>query len=138
MAKRYELRLGANTKNMLDGGICLDEETSLDMGQSPFLGLMNMNLDNGGILSKRDGQAYVFPSHLTNLPVNCIYNNYQGYSIIHAGTKLYKYRNLENPIRIGTETELSNNRSCMFVYNGILYIIDGTNYKCFDGICFCC
>ena len=52
MAKKYELRLGSNTDNPLDGGVRFDDETILNNSQSPHNGLLNLCLDNGRILGK--------------------------------------------------------------------------------------
>ena len=64
MGKSYELRLGNGTKYPLNGGISLDEETLIDLSQSPYDGLLNMCLDNGGTLGKRQGQEYILSNDL--------------------------------------------------------------------------
>ena len=132
MANVKEIRLGTNTSNQLNGGLCLNEETALNISQSPHNGLLNMCLDNGGVLCKRKGQAKMFSTPLGDSSINSIYANYKGYTILHYNTSLYKYQGSGMPTKI-EGSSLSNNKSNMFVYNSILYIQDGKGYYQYDG-----
>ena len=132
MADFKELRVGTNTNYPLNGGLCLNEETSLEVGQSPHNGLLNMCLDNGGVLCKRNGQAYVFSEPINDSNVNGIYPNFKEFTIIHIGTKLYKYQGSGLPTEI-TGVTLADTKSNMFIYNSILYIQDGAGYYQYDG-----
>lgn len=64
MGENRELRIGTSAKVQFDGGICYDDETSIDLSQSPYGGLLNMCLDDGGMPTKRMGQQYVFENTL--------------------------------------------------------------------------
>ena len=132
MSDFKEIRLGTNTKNALNGGLCFNEETAISISQSPHNGLLNMCLDNGGVLCKRNGQSYVFENSIGDGSVNCIFPNYKGKIIIHIGTKLYEWVGSGLPTEIAGFT-LADSRSNMFNYNSILYIQDGVNYLQYDG-----
>ena len=132
MSDFKEIRLGTNTKNALNGGLCFNEETAISISQSPHNGLLNMCLDNGGVLCKRNGQSYVFENSIGDGSVNCIFPNYKGKIIIHIGTKLYEWVGSGLPTEIA-EFTLADARSNIFNYNSILYIQDGVNYLQYDG-----
>lgn len=130
--KEGELRLGSTSKTQLDGGLCLYEESSIGLNQSPYGGLLNMCLDDGGMPIKRPGQRYIFQKSLGDGGINALYPDYKGYTIIAHGTKLYKQRGAEQPTEI--YNELSNSKAFMFVFNGILYLLNGSQYIQYDGI----
>lgn len=129
--KEGELRLGSTSKTQLDGGLCLYEESSIGLNQSPYGGLLNMCLDDGGMPTKRPGQRYLFQTALGEGGINGLYADYKGYTIIAHGTKLYKQIGSEQPIEI--YSSLANSKAFMFVYNGVLYLLNGSQYIQFDG-----
>lgn len=131
MAKMLELRLGTETDNSISGGLCLENDTTIDIKQSPEM--LNMLIDNG-VLSKRKGQMYYFTSDVSTSKVNAIYCDFLGENILHIGTSLYKFTGNNTPTLLGTG--LQNIRSSIFVYNNILYIMDGVSYKQYDGTTF--
>lgn len=130
--KEGELRLGSSSKIQLDGGLCLYEESSIGLNQSPYGGLLNMCLDDGGMPIKRPGQRYLYENSLGDGGINGLYADYKGYSIIAHNTKLYKQRGAEQPSEI--YSGLDNSKAFMFVYNGILYLLNGSQYIQYDGI----
>lgn len=133
MIKKFELRLGITEGKNIDGGLCYNEKTSIDISQSPYGGLINMAIDKGGILSKRNGQAYVISDW--GGYVNGIYCDYKGFDIVHAGTGLYKgdlsNANSKDNLTL-ISSSLSNSKSKMFEFNNILYILDGNEYYQYD------
>lgn len=129
--KEGELRLGSTSKTQLDGGLCLYEESSIGLNQSPYGGLLNMCLDDGGMPTKRPGQRYLYQTSLGEGGINGLYADYKGYTVIAHGTKLYKQRGTEQPTEI--YSELANAKAFMFIYNGILYLLNGSQYIQFDG-----
>jgi hypothetical protein len=124
-----ELRLGANSKYLLDGGLCLDQESSIDISQSPYL--LNMTLDDGGLPKSRLGQANLFPTSLGTDKINGVYPDYKGYTIFACGTKLYKQQSGNQPIEI--YSSLTNSKAFFFVFNGLLYMLNGSQYLKYDG-----
>ena len=128
--KEYELRLGVDNKNNLNGGLCLDEESSIKLNQSPYNGLLNMCLDNGGQLTKRPGQSNLFTSLGTG-PINGIYGDFKGYTIFAWGTNVYKQRGTEAPTSI--YSGVTNAKCFFFTYNSILYLMNGSQYLQYDG-----
>lgn len=128
--KEYELRLGIDNKSSLNGGICLDEESSIKLNQSPYNGLLNMCLNNGGQLTKRPGQSNLFASLGTG-PINGMYGDFKGYTIFTHGTKAYKQRGTEAPTVI--YSSVTNAKTFFFAYNSILYLMNGTQYLQWDG-----
>lgn len=126
-----ELRLGANSKYPLNGGLCLDQESSIALSQSPYGGLINMCCDDGGLPIKRWGQAYLYSTSLGAGGINGLYANYKGYTIIAHGTKLYKQSSSDNPTAI--YSSLANSKAFFFVYNSMLYIVNGSQFLKYDG-----
>ena len=119
MGENRELRIGASAKVQFDGGICYDDETSIDLSQSPYGGLLNMCLDDGGMPTKRMGQQYVFENTLGNGGIKGMFANYKGETILVHGNKLYKQVAANNPEEI--YNGLSNEEVFMFSYNAILF-----------------
>ena len=131
MGKSYELRLGNGTKYPLNGGISLDEETLIDLSQSPYDGLLNMCLDNGGTLGKRQGQEYILSNDLEG-HIQGVYSGYQGTVYFVCKGKFYKLL-INSAEEIPSEVGLSQiNDVSMFMYNSTLYILDGENYCYLD------
>lgn len=126
-----ELRLGTNSKYLLNGGLCLDQESSISLSQSPYGGLINMCCDDGGLPIKRFGQAYLYPTSLGTGGINGLYPSFKGFTIIAHGTKLYKQSGSNQPIEI--YSSLANSKAFFFVYNSILYIINGSQFLKYDG-----
>lgn len=83
------LRLSASSDDRLDGGLFLDQESFILLSQSPYGGLKNVCLDDGGLPIKRQGQANLNPTSLGATPINGIYDNYKGKAVIACGTSLY-------------------------------------------------
>lgn len=133
MAKKLELRLGTGNKDNLDGGLNYDEESSIDITQSPYDGLLNMSLDKGGILSKRNGQSYIINDFYGT--VNGIYTDYKGFDIVHVGTNLYK-GNIATASSVSDLTLINSTlnpaKSKIFEFNRVLYILDQNEYYQYD------
>ena len=127
-----ELRLGSTSKNKLDGGLCLNEPSSIGINQSPYGGLLNMCLDDGGQLTKRQGQKFVYSTSLGEGAITGLYADYKGLTIFSHGTKLYSQLRSEQPLEIADN--LSNAKTCMFTYSSILYIVNNGKYFQYDGI----
>ena len=128
--KEYELRLGVDNESSLNGGLCLDEESSIKLNQSPYNGILNMCLDNGGQLTKRPGQKNLFTS-LGAGGINGLYGDFKGYTIFSHSNKIYKQKGTEAPIEIYTGS--ANAKTFFFAYNGILYLLNGSQYLQWDG-----
>lgn len=126
-----ELRLGSTSKNKLDGGLCLYEPSSISINQSPYGGFLNMCLDDGGQLTKRQGQKLVYQTSLGDGAINGMYADYKGLTIIAHGTKLYSQKANEQPVEIFSS--INNAKTFMFAYSSTLYIINGGKYLKFDG-----
>lgn len=126
-----ELRLGANSKYPLNGGLCLDQESNIALSQSPYGGLINMCCDDGGLPIKRWGQAYLYPTSLGSGGINGLYPDYKGYTMIAHGTKLYKQSGNNNPVEI--YSSLTNSKVFFFVYNSMLYIKTSNQFLKYDG-----
>lgn len=125
MGKLYEMRIGSGTKNPLDGGLCLNEETSLDISQSPHNGLLNMCLDNGGTLTKRLGQRYIFDEDINNKPIQGMYVFKDKVFFVNNGSCY----TLIDEVKENVNGSFSQNKVFFFVYNGVLYALDGENYQ---------
>jgi hypothetical protein len=124
-----ELRLGASEKYRLDGGLCLSsQESAIKLTQSPYI--ENMNGDDKGALIGRMGQANVFT--LAGGAINGAYPEYKGYSIFAHGTKLYKQLGSATPEEI--YSSLTDSKAFLFVFNGILYLMNGHEYIQYDGV----
>lgn len=128
--KDYELRIGSNSKIPLNGGLCLDQESSIDLSQSPYI--LNMCLDDGGLLIKRFGQGNLFPTSLGIGQINGVYADYKDKTVFAYGTKIYTQVGADQPIEI--YSGVSNSKAFFFVYNGILYMLNGSEYLQYDGI----
>lgn len=131
MSKIQELRLGSGTKNPLNGGLCLNEETSLEIGQSPYDGLLNMCLDNGDTLTKRKGQSYLYLNSLGNNSINAVFSNYKGKTIIAYSNKIYTQIGSNEPILI--YTGITDKKGTFFMYNETLYFKNDGSYVQYDG-----
>jgi len=125
-----ELRLGADSNLLLDGGLNLKyDPTQLRDNQSPYM--VNMTADDRGTLNKRDGQKYVYTSSLGSGSVNGAYQRlYMGNRIFAWGDKIYRQSGTSDPVSI--MTGLANSKGCFFPFNGKLYYINGTNYVVID------
>lgn len=56
---------------------------------------------------------------------------YNGATIVHSGTKLYKVRGTSSHTELATD--LNNNPSNAFVYENVFYFLDGSRYIKYDG-----
>lgn len=96
--------------------------------------MLNMYISKVGVLEKRFGYEKIFNS-IGNIPVNgmTLYRKAFGqeYFLFVCGTKLYKL----NQDYTYTEVYegLNNNRVTFFTFNNLCYILDGVNYKVYDG-----
>lgn len=124
-----ELRLGANTKTLLDGGLSLEDESLINLNQSPSM--PNICYDDGGLPITRGGQAYLFNSSLGSTPINGVFPDYKGQTVLAHGTKLYKQTGSNQPIEI--YSGLTDSKAFFFTYNGILYMLNGNQYIQYDG-----
>ena len=134
MPKEYELRMGTNTKIPLNGGICLNEETSIELNQSPHNGLLNMCLDNGGILTKRKGQEYIFDDPLIgNGGVTGMTIYKEKIYFICSGVPYAYDKSVNTKMTLPYDGgSFSSNKSTFFNYNGKLYLIDGSKFVYLD------
>lgn len=128
--KTYELNIGAGTKSPWVGGLNLLEVDS-NMSKTDSPDCLNVMGDEVGAVICRDGQEYLYPTSLGNGTTTGLIGDYKGYRIIGHGTSLYKQQGSSQPVLISGG--LSGNRLNMFIYNQILYIIDGVSYKQWDG-----
>ncbi|MDP4147477.1 MAG: hypothetical protein Q8936_23915, partial [Bacillota bacterium] len=123
------IRLGADGKYSLDGGINLSfQETALPYSQSPYL--LNVNADDRGTLKKRQGQTYLDTS-LGSGGVNgiTVYKN----KIIKAWSTFLYSENLDGTSPVQIYSGLANSKAFFFIFNGLLYMLNGTNYIQYDG-----
>lgn len=107
--------------------------TQIDQSQSPDM--LNMHIDERGVLNKRTGYERVFPTSLGAGPINGLYE-YQKTDgtvifLLAHGTKLYTQSGNEQPVEI--YNGLENNRVNFFTMNDKCYIMDGANYLEYDG-----
>lgn len=125
-----ELRLGADTNILLDGGYSLKYDPSqLRDNQSPYM--PNMAFVNGE-LSKRQGQTYVYPSSLGTGGFNGAFERlYKNQKVFAWGTALYTQSGSSAPVQI--MSGLANSKGTFFQFNGILYYLNGTNYVQWNG-----
>ena len=131
MGENKELRVGASAKTQFDGGICYGDESAIDLSQSPYGGLLNMCLDDGGMPIKRQGQAYVYTESLGTGGFTGMFADYKGETILAHGGKLYKQTGSLQPVEL--YDGLSDMKVFMFSYNAILYILDGVKFLRYDG-----
>lgn len=131
MGENKELRIGTSAKVQFDGGICYDDETSIELNQSPYGGLLNMCLDDGGMPIKRPGQQYIYETSLGDDGIKGLFADYKGETILVYGNKLYKQSGAHEPVEL--YSGLSEEKVFMFSYNAILYILDGKKYLKYDG-----
>ena len=125
------LRLGANSDNKLDGGLCLDQESSILLTQSPYGGSRNMCLDDGGLPCKRQGQINLNLTSLGATTINGIYDNYKNKAVIAHGTKLYTQTGTSDMVLL--YEGITNCSAFFYVANSILYMINGHEFLKYDG-----
>lgn len=130
MGENKELRVGVSSKVQFDGGICYGDESNIELSQSPYGGLLNMCLDDGGMPTKRMGQQYMCESY-GDKGIKGLYPNYKGKIIFASDVNLYSLG--DNGIPVMVHSGLSGNDVFMFTYNAILYVIDGVNFYRYDG-----
>ena len=100
MGENKELRIGTSAKVQFDGGICYDDETSIELNQSPYGGLLNMCLDDGGMPIKRPGQQYIYETSLGDDGIKGLFADYKGETILVYGNKLYKQSCAHEPVEL--------------------------------------
>jgi len=128
MPSSPELRFGADGKYSLDGGInLLRQETALPMTQASDI--LNVNADDRGTLSKRKGQALLDVSLGSG---GCTSIIYKGKIIKQWSTFLYSY-NLDGSSPTQIFSGLAIAKSFFIVFQGLLYMLNGTSYIQFDG-----
>lgn len=125
-----ELRIGSNSKYKFDGGISYLNDITIGLNQSPYDGLLNMTIDDGGIPVKRKGQSYLFNS-LGSGGIKGVYGNFKGYTLFAHGNKLYRQKDLESPQEI--YSNYLGDTCFMFPYNSLLYIMNGKQFLKYDG-----
>ncbi|OXM17319.1 hypothetical protein [Paenibacillus herberti] len=127
-----ELRLGADSQVMLSGGVSYKyDPTQIRDNQSPAMLNMLAN-DNGSILSKRDGQAYVFATSLGAGRVNGAYERlWMGQRVFAWGTGLYRQGGSSAPVSL--MSGLANTPGTFFAFGGgKLYYLNGSQYVVID------
>lgn len=126
-----ELRLGADAQVRLDGGISYKYvESQLNDNQSPYM--VNMNADDRGTLTKRNGQEYVYATSLGVGGVNGAFKRlYKNQRVFAWGTSIYTQSGNAAPVQI--MTGLANAKGTFFQFNSILYYLNGVNYVQWDG-----
>jgi hypothetical protein len=126
-----ELRLGADSNIRLDGGVSYKYvESQINDNQSPYM--LNENADDRGSLTKRQGQATVYTNSLGVGTVNGAFKRlYMGLKVFAWGTFLYTQSGSAQPVQI--MSGLANAKGSFFVFNSILYYINGTNFVQYDG-----
>lgn len=114
--KRYTVKL-----SRFLGVDFANEETDTDLRRSPWA--PNMVSDMAGRPEVRPGyqQEVSFSARINGI------HHMNDTLLIHAGTSMY--------LKDGTvlRTGCNDARSCAFVMNDALYILDGAGYYCFDG-----
>ncbi|CDN44850.1 hypothetical protein [Paenibacillus sp. P22] len=127
-----ELRMGADSQVMLSGGVSYKyDPTQIRDNQSPALLNMLAN-DNGSILSKRDGQAYVYSSSLGVGGINGAYGRlWAGQRIFAWGTALYRQSGSGTPVQI--MSGLTNAPGSFLAFGGKLYYLNGNQFVVIDG-----
>jgi hypothetical protein len=90
-----------------------------------------MCLNDGGLPTGRQGQANLFPSSLGSGPVNGVFDDYKGKTVMQYGARLYTQAGAEQPVEI--YSGLSNARTFFFVYNSLLYAVNGVRLLVYDG-----
>jgi hypothetical protein len=128
--KTFELNIGAGTSSPFVGGLNLQENNS-NMAKTDSPDCLNVMGDEIGAVTCRDGQEYLYPTSIANGAITGLIGDYRGWRIIGHGTNLYKQQGSSQPVLISGG--LSGNRLNMFIFNQILYIIDGVSYKQWDG-----
>jgi hypothetical protein len=124
-----EIRFGADGKYSLDGGInLLRQETALPMNQASDI--LNENADDRGTLSSRPGQALLDTSLGAG---GCTSIIYKGKIIKQWSTFLYSY-NLDGSSPVQIFTGLAVAKSFFIVFQGLLYMFNGTDFIQYDGI----
>ena len=108
--KVTELRLGSGTQHPLNGGLCLNEEGSINLSQASSL--TNITYDDGGVPIKRWGQTYLYDTSLGSGGINGIYPEYKDKTIIAWSTKLYTQVSNNQPVEI--YSGLANSKAFFF------------------------
>ena len=113
----------------IDGGLCLtDIEQNLKDNQSAKL----LNMWWNGALSKRNGQVYLNNTAVEAHPILQTYDSfYNGLIIYHCNTSLYKCTTAG--VSTSIYSGLSTNKGSFFLFNGLLYYIEGTKLIQWDG-----
>ncbi|MGL4910858.1 MAG: hypothetical protein ACRC3Y_00370, partial [Romboutsia sp.] len=127
--KQNELRIGLGTKSKLNGGLNYLDESTISESQSPFGGLLNMCLDDGGMPVKRQGQAFINQS-LGDKGITNIFCDFRDYIVFIFNNKVYRTK--LNTIPVEIYSGVSDN-VCVFAFNSILYALDGSKFLQFDG-----
>ena len=115
--------------NRLDGGLNLrDLEMKIGDIQSPSL--LNVEADGIGGLTKRGGQAKLYPNSLGATAINAL-TYYGGKMIVAWGTGLYTQTLSNQPISI--KTGLTNAKGTFITYNSKLYYFNGHEALVYNG-----
>ncbi|KJS84986.1 MAG: hypothetical protein JM58_09460 [Peptococcaceae bacterium BICA1-8] len=116
-----ELRL-----DVINGGVSYKYiENQLNDTQSPYM--LNLNADDKGALIKRGGQEvyHTFPES----PIHAKFY-FKDKWVVHAGTKLYTY---DGTTETAILTGLTSQKGVFFVFNDILYYLNGAQYSQWNG-----
>lgn len=131
--KTFELNIGAGTGSPFVGGLNLYENES-HMPKTDTPDALNVMADEIGSIKCRDGQEYLYPTSLGSGTTTGFLGDYKGYRIIGWGVNLYKQQTNAQPVLISNL--LSGQKLTMYVFNQILYILDGVSYHQWDGTTF--
>lgn len=94
--------------------------------------MMNMYISKAGVLEKRFGYEKVFNAIGTSINGMILYKTSgQEYFLFASGTKLYKLNQDNTYAEI--YNGLNNAKVTFFVFNNLCYILDGVNYKVYNG-----
>jgi hypothetical protein len=122
-----EFRLGYEGGIPFAGTNLCDAEMKIGNGQSPAM--QNVNLDDGGTITKRRGQKYVLPASKGAGGIKGYYKDlFYGRHVYAWGTGLYSFveeTNTETTLATG----LANAKGKFYTFNDVLYYKNGTDFK---------
>lgn len=100
----------------------------MDIGEGQMAyGAKNVNLDDGGKPSKRDGQMYVYTTSLGAGKTNGLYKElFNGRKVFAWGTAIYSQVAAVQPVQL--ITSLTNAKGFFYVFNDVLYYKNGVDF----------
>ena len=107
----------------------------VNLSRSPLALNMWKNYEDNGCIETRPGMKLL--NTFSNKILGLFFLNLSGvqHVLVHSGTKLLKWNNFPNSPADTTElwTNMNVVESRSFIYDDILFIMDGTNYLEYDG-----